>query len=86
MFKVIRKIIQNELVPLPAITSIAKSLGSKKICEAAFNWRKKHNVIPVVVTDDMAVNACKRFLDDMRCLVEPACGAGLDLLTLVSSS
>jgi L-serine/L-threonine ammonia-lyase len=31
----------------------------------------------VTVTDRAAITACKRFLDDHRVLVEPACGASL---------
>jgi L-serine/L-threonine ammonia-lyase len=33
--------------------------------------------LSTVVTDESAVNACLRFLDDQRVLVEPACGASL---------
>jgi L-serine/L-threonine ammonia-lyase len=33
-----------------------------------------------VVSDKEAVIACRRFLDDQRLLVEPACGAALSLL------
>jgi L-serine/L-threonine ammonia-lyase len=65
------------MVTLPAITSIAKTLGAARVSEAAFNWTKKHKVIPVVVTDKQAVNALEKFADDHRVLVEPACSATL---------
>ena len=64
-------------VELPAITSVATTLGAKKVCEQAFNWVKKHPIHSVVVTDQAAVAACERFLNDHRLLVEPACGAAL---------
>jgi L-serine/L-threonine ammonia-lyase len=33
-----------------------------------------------VVSDKSAVNACLRFADDLRVVVEPACGASLAVL------
>jgi L-serine/L-threonine ammonia-lyase len=64
-------------VELPAISSIATTLGARKVCEQAFNWSKKHPIRSVVVSDRAAVAACERFLADHRLLVEPACGASL---------
>jgi len=64
-------------VELPAITSIATSLGARQICEQAFSWSKKHPIRSVVVPDWAAVSACQRFLIDHRIVVEPACGASL---------
>ena len=37
-------------------------------------------VLPAVVSDAQAVQACRQFLDDHRMLVEPACGAALAAL------
>jgi len=68
---------KGELVTLDAITSIAKSLGAKRICNEAFEWTKKHRIISHLVTDRMALNALLNFADDHRTLVEPACAAGL---------
>jgi L-serine/L-threonine ammonia-lyase len=65
------------LVTLPGITSIATTLGSKRVAQAAFDWTKKHTVHSVVVSDAQAVDACLQFADDLRVLVEPACGASL---------
>lgn len=64
-------------VTLSAITSIATTLGSKRVAQAAFDWTKKHEVRSVVVSDAQAVDACLQFADDLRVLVEPACGAAL---------
>ncbi|MEO8935670.1 MAG: pyridoxal-phosphate dependent enzyme [Burkholderiaceae bacterium] len=64
-------------VTLDAITSIATSLGAKRVCERAFGWTREHPVASVLVTDAAAVDACLRFIDDHRIVVEPACGAAL---------
>ena len=65
------------LVTLPAITSIATTLGAKRVAPAAFEWTRRHRVHSVTVTDAQATDACLRFADDLRVLVEPACGAAL---------
>ncbi|WP_065091602.1 pyridoxal-phosphate dependent enzyme [Rhizobium leucaenae] len=67
----------GKLTELPAITSIATSLGARKIAERAFEITRNRPVDCVVVDDRVAVDACMRFLDDHRVLVEPACGAAL---------
>lgn len=67
----------GELVTLPAITSIATTLGAKRVAQQAFDWTKRHDVRATTVGDAQAVEACLRFADDMRTLVEPACGAAL---------
>lgn len=64
-------------VTLPAITSIANSLGAKRVAQRAFDWSLRHDIRNAVVSDTDAVDACLRFADDMRVLVEPACGAAL---------
>jgi L-serine/L-threonine ammonia-lyase len=67
----------GQRIELPAITSIATSLGARKICERAFNWSKEHTIINLVVSDQVAVSACEQFIIDQRIVVEPACGAAL---------
>lgn len=62
---------------IAGIASIATSLGAKKVARAAYEWCGRHEVISHVVSDRDAVNACLRFSDDHRVLVEPACGASL---------
>ena len=69
----------GERIELPAITSIATSLGARKVSEQAFAWSREHAIGSRVVSDKAAVDACLRFIDDHRVLVEPACGAALAL-------
>ncbi len=67
----------DELVTLPAITSIATSLGARRVAQQALDWTRVHDIRMAAVSDAQAVDACLRFADDMRMLVEPACGASL---------
>jgi L-serine/L-threonine ammonia-lyase len=67
----------GEPVTLGAIDSIATTLGSKRIARTAFDWTKQHYIRSITVSDAQAVDACLRFADDQRVLVEPACGAAL---------
>ncbi len=64
-------------VALPAIDTVATSLGARRVARAACDWRLRHDIRSVVVSDAEAVDACVRFADDLRALVEPACGAAL---------
>ena len=66
-------------VELAGITSIATSLGAKRVCERAVYWSQEHQILSVVVSDQSALSACEAFLADHRVLVEPACGASLSL-------
>jgi len=70
----------DELVTLPAITSLAKCLGARRVAQAAFDWTRKHPVHSIVVPDRAAVRAILEFARRHRMLVEPACGAGLSLV------
>jgi L-serine/L-threonine ammonia-lyase len=65
------------LLELPAITSIATSLGARKVSAQALELGHRHPIESVVVSDREAVDACLRFMDDHRVVVEPACGAAL---------
>lgn len=69
----------GERVTLPAITSIATSLGARRIAERAFEDAASHPVISLTVTDKDAVSAVIRFANAFRVLVEPACGAALSV-------
>ncbi|WP_260963146.1 pyridoxal-phosphate dependent enzyme [Pseudomonas citri] len=66
-------------VEIERISSVATSLGAKRICDQAFQYRATHRIESVVVTDRQALDACEQFLLDHRVLVEPACGAALSL-------
>ncbi|RJG20728.1 pyridoxal-phosphate dependent enzyme [Massilia cavernae] len=67
----------GQLIELPGITSIATSLGARKVALQAFEWARQYGVRSEVVSDQAAVDACVRFMDDHRVVVEPACGAAL---------
>jgi L-serine/L-threonine ammonia-lyase len=64
-------------VELDGISSVATSLGATKVTERAYALLSEHEIVPRVVPDAKAVEACRRFLDDHRVSVEPACGASL---------
>jgi L-serine/L-threonine ammonia-lyase len=70
----------GEAITLPAITSIATSLGARRVSDHALQLAREHPVTSVTVTDAQAVQACLRFADATRVLVEPACGAALAAL------
>jgi L-serine/L-threonine ammonia-lyase len=69
----------GELVTLPGITSIATSLGARRVSEKSWEWvqRAGDNLISATVTDREAAMGCVRFLDDARILAEVSCGATL---------
>jgi len=64
-------------VTIDGITSIATSLGARRVCDRVVELCAEHPVTSHVVSDADAVAACTRFVDDHRTLVEPACGAAL---------
>jgi L-serine/L-threonine ammonia-lyase len=67
-------------IELDAIRSIAVTLGAKMVSEDAFQLTQTRDVRCATVSDFAAVDACVRFLDDHRVLVEPACGASLAVI------
>ncbi|KAK4192994.1 catabolic L-serine/threonine dehydratase [Podospora australis] len=72
----------GKLVTLPAITSIATSLGARTVSNKTWEWacsygEKQKDFISSTVTDREAARACLRFLDDARIMVEVSCGATL---------
>lgn len=70
---------KGELVTLPGITSVAKSLGATRVAEKALEYGQKPNVSSLVIEDAEACASAWRFADDERILVEPACGAAVAL-------
>ncbi|XP_077486286.1 L-serine dehydratase/L-threonine deaminase-like isoform X2 [Amblyomma americanum] len=64
-------------VTLPKITSIAAALAVRKVCTRILEVYKSRTIYSMVLSDRLAVDACNRFADDHRALVEPACGASL---------
>ncbi|XAH26241.1 pyridoxal-phosphate dependent enzyme [Xylophilus sp. GW821-FHT01B05] len=64
-------------VELERLSSIATTLGAKRVCDRARQWTQERPVQSLLVSDRSALAACERFLADHRLLVEPACGASL---------
>ncbi len=64
-------------VMLDSIDTIANTLGAKQVANAAFATAKDFAITSHLVSDRQALDACTRFLEDHRVLVEPACGATL---------
>lgn len=67
----------GEPVTLDAITSVATSLGARRVSDAAFGWTKRHSVATTLVSDADAVRACLDLEREHRWVVEPACGAAI---------
>ena len=72
-------------VTLPAITSLATSLGARAVCAQALHLAREHPVESVVVSDAAAVESCLALLEDHRLLTEAACGASLAALHSASA-
>lgn len=72
-----QSVLAGRQVELPAITSIATSLGARSIAPHALKLAAEHPVRSYVVSDNDAVQGSMRFMDDQRVVVEPACGAAL---------
>jgi len=75
----------GEKVRLDTISSIATSLGALEVTEVAITRSHQHQAMggkveAAICTDKEAVEACIKFSEDHRILVEPACGAGLAAL------
>lgn len=68
-------------VTLPAITSVATSLGARRVADEALRLAQVQPTISLTVSDAQATAACARFADAMRVMVEPACGAALAALS-----
>ena len=68
---------KGDLVALPAITSIATSLGATRVCRKAFEWAQRQEVKSCVLCDADAAMGCVCFADDERIMVEAACGVNV---------
>ena len=67
----------GKLATLEKIDTIATSLGARQIASQTLELAKKKQVVPYVMSDQKALSAVDRFLDEYNVLVEPACGAAL---------
>jgi L-serine/L-threonine ammonia-lyase len=72
-------VLANDHVTLPAMSSIATSLGAIRVSAQTWHHARDHPEVlkSLVVSDADAAISCVRFADDARILVEPACGATL---------
>jgi L-serine/L-threonine ammonia-lyase len=70
----------GQVVPLDRISTVATSLATRRVTPQTVAWACRHDLRAVTVSDVQAVSACRRFADDHRALVEPACGATLSTL------
>ena len=68
---------QGGPITLEKITSIATSLGARRVANKSFELLSDYPIETHRVSDQQALNACRQFLTDQRQLVEPACGAAL---------
>ncbi|WP_074407617.1 MULTISPECIES: pyridoxal-phosphate dependent enzyme [Aquimarina] len=69
----------KKIIELEEISSIATSLGAKKIAKKSLELASHFNVKPITVSDKEAVDASFNFLDEYNVIVEPACGAALSV-------
>lgn len=68
---------KGALTRIPAITSIATSLGATQVAKRAWEWSQRPEVISHTLTDAEAAMGCVNFADDERIIVESACGASI---------
>ncbi|XP_021488859.1 L-serine dehydratase/L-threonine deaminase isoform X1 [Meriones unguiculatus] len=68
---------EGKLVTLPKITSVAKALGVNTVGAQTLKLFYEHPIFSEVISDQEAVAAIEKFVDDEKILVEPACGAAL---------
>jgi L-serine/L-threonine ammonia-lyase len=68
---------QGGPVDIGAVTSLATTLGARRVCAEAYAWSQRHQISSVVVSDAQAAAACIAFANEERMLVELACGAAL---------
>ena len=64
-------------VTLPAIASVATSLGARRVADEALRLAQLHPTHSVLVSDGQACKAAVHMAERMRVMVEPACGAAL---------
>ncbi|KAJ2503260.1 catabolic L-serine/threonine dehydratase [Coemansia sp. RSA 2052] len=60
--------------------TVATCLQSGSVCPSALELARAHPVVPVSVSEAMAVEACRRFLDDHQLLIEIGSAAALSIV------
>ncbi len=76
---------QGGPVEIPAIETIATSLGAKKVCDRSFELTKELNIQSLVLSDAEACRGSVDLLDAHRLMTEPACGASVAGLVSVKT-
>lgn len=69
----------NKIIELDAISTVATSLGAKKITPRALELSREFDVIPFSMSDEDAIESTVIFAQEFNALVEPACGAALSV-------
>lgn len=64
-------------VALPSVSTVATSLASVHVPERAVQYAQQYGSQSVLVSDDEALRAVRRFATDHDTIVEPACAATL---------
>lgn len=72
-----QSVLAGQLLTIPKITSIATSLGVKRVSEQTWEWAKKENVHSVTLSDAHAALGCIKLADEEKLIVEPACGVSV---------
>lgn len=72
---------KGQIISLPAITSIANTLGARRPGQRNFDMVRRYVDDVVAVTDQQAVASLLEFLDQEKLLVEPAMSCSLAALT-----
>ena len=80
-----KSFVSGKKIRLDSIDSIATSLGALEITDVALDRARAHQekggtVKAAMCSDAEAIEACVRFAEECRLLVEPACGAALAAL------
>lgn len=70
----------GKIIAIPAITSIAISLGATRVAERTFKLVKKYVDKVVTVSDEEAVRDLKVVLDKDKLLIEPASSCNLSAI------
>ncbi|MBA3869223.1 MAG: threonine/serine dehydratase [Anaerolineae bacterium] len=71
----------GQIVELPAITSIATSLGARRTEQPQFDFVTRNAADLVTVSDAMAIQAMTELLQEEKLLVEPAASCTLAAIT-----
>ncbi len=74
----------KQLVSIPSIQTVARSLGARCVAKEAFMKSMQHPTHSLLVSDQEAIDASMQFAKEERMLVEPACGASLAACTKLS--